>query len=391
MGIAIVLITVFSLGLGFLLGFSRGMKKSVFRIISIVVCIILTFIFVKQLGNKLFELKISGQTVEQHVQGMVPAEFSEYIHLIIPVVKSLFMAIGFVILFLIIQLLTLIIYTIITKLFVSDEKDGIKQPKRRLFGGLIGLGQGILIAFFLCMPLTGLSVEAQKVVSLELNDKKIINFENDKGEPYVDFQKYNESALGRIYYGLGKGMFNNITSTKNENGEKLTLSGQIDALIATVKLANEISGISSIDFSGGLNQENIQQLKDILANLDQIKGELSEESLNTINNLISELASDFVSDIDLSDFDLTEVSFAKEGEIIEDLFEYQENPDSVSTDELIQTIANSDIILPVAASSEIKIELDDSEKDKAEEAINKLEGVDEQKITDLKNIFGITE
>lgn len=391
MGIIIILITLLCLGLGFLLGFARGMKKSIVRIITIVACIIITFIFVKPMGDAIFGMKIGGETIEAKIVNMLPEDFADYVHLVIPIVRGLFMAIGFIVLFLIIQLLTLIIYTVVSFIFVRDSKDGVKTSKRRIIGGIIGLGQGFLIAFFLCMPLSGLFNEANKVMNIEFEGKKLINIANENENSVFDFSKYKESSLCKMYNGLGKGMFKNITTTKNKDGEKVTLSGQIDALVAAVRLAEELSKIGQVDFSNGLNKDNIQELKDTLARLDELKGGLSEESIDTLNDLISELASDFASDIDLSDFDLTEVSFAKEGEIIEDLFEYQENPDSVSTDELIQTIANSDIILPVAASSEIKIELDDSEKDKAEEAINKLEGVDEQKITDLKNIFGITE
>jgi len=391
MGIIIILITLLCLGLGFLLGFARGMKKSIVRIITIVACIIITFIFVKPMGDAIFGMKIGGETIEAKIVNMVPEDFADYVHLVIPIVRGLFMAIGFIVLFLIIQLVTLIIYTVVSFIFVRDSKDGVKTSKRRIIGGIIGLGQGFLIAFFLCMPLSGLFNEANKVMNIEFEGKKLINISNENENSVFDFSKYNESSLCKMYNGLGKGMFKSITTTKNKDGEKVTLSGQIDALIAAVRLAEELSKMGKVDFSNGLNKDNIQELKDTLARLDELKGGLSEESIDTLNDLISELASDFVSDIDLSDFDLTEVSFAKEGEIIEDLFEYQENPDSVSTDELIQTIANSDIILPVAASSEIKIELDDSEKAKAEESINKLEGVDEQKITDLKNIFGITE
>jgi len=391
MGIIIILITLLCLGLGFLLGFARGMKKSIVRIITIVACIIITFIFVKPMGDAIFGMKIGGETIEAKIVNMVPEDFADYVHLVIPIVRGLFMAIGFIVLFLIIQLVTLIIYTVVSFIFVRDSKDGVKTSKRRIIGGIIGLGQGFLIAFFLCMPLSGLFNEANKVMNIEFEGKKLINISNENENSVFDFSKYNESSLCKMYNGLGKGMFKSITTTKNKDGEKVTLSGQIDALIAAVRLAEEHSKMGKVDFSNGLNKDNIQELKDTLARLDELKGVLSEESIDTLNDLISELASDFVSDIDLSDFDLTEVSFAKEGEIIEDLFEYQENPDSVSTDELIQTIANSDIILPVAASSEIKIELDDSEKAKAEESINKLEGVDEQKITDLKNIFGITE
>jgi len=340
MGIIIILITLLCLGLGFLLGFARGMKKSIVRIITIVACIIITFIFVKPMGDAIFGMKIGGETIEAKIVNMVPEDFADYVHLVIPIVRGLFMAIGFIVLFLIIQLVTLIIYTVVSFIFVRDSKDGVKTSKRRIIGGIIGLGQGFLIAFFLCMPLSGLFNEANKVMNIEFEGKKLINISNENENSVFDFSKYNESSLCKMYNGLGKGMFKSITTTKNKDGEKVTLSGQIDALIAAVRLAEELSKMGQVDFSNGLNKDNIQELKDTLARLDELKGGLSEESIDTLNDLISELASDFVSDIDLSDFDLTEVSFAKEGEIIEDLFEYQENPDSVSTDELIQTIAN---------------------------------------------------
>jgi len=389
--ILILGILLLSLILGLLIGFIRGVKRSILRIIIIISCIIFTFLYVGKITDYLFALNINGKTMEQTIQGMMPEEFKKYIDLVIPVFKTLFIAIGFVVLFLLLQLASMMIYGILS-IFIRKKKNGVKIKQHRLAGALVGLLQGAAIAFILCTPLTGLSKEAEKVCDIELDNKKLIDLSQAKVFNYdVDFKGYNNSKLASIFDKLGDKLFVKLTTTTNAKGKEVTLSGQIDALIGAVKMANQLSAISNIDLSEGLNENNIRDIKDIMANLDTMKAELSDESLDTLNELVTAVLSDFTDEIDLSNVDISTISFAKEGEIIEELYLYQENNENASTDDLINTLAESDLIIPIAAASDVKIELSDSEKAKANESINKLEGVDEDKISDLKNIFGITE
>lgn len=389
--ILILGILLLSLILGLLIGFIRGVKRSILRIIIIIACIIFTFLYVGKITDYLFALNINGKTMEQTIQGMMPEEFKKYIDLVIPVFKTLFIAIGFVVLFLLLQLASMMIYGILS-IFIRKKKNGVKIKQHRLAGALVGLLQGAAIAFILCTPLTGLSKEAEKVCDIELDNKKLIDLSQAKVFNYdVDFKGYNNSKLASIFDKLGDKLFVKLTTTTNAKGKEVTLSGQIDALIGAVKMANQLSAISNIDLSEGLNENNIRDIKDIMANLDTMKAELSDEALETLNELVTAVLSDFTDEIDLSNVDISTISFAKEGEIIEELYLYQENSENASTDDLINTLAESDLIIPIAAASDVKIELSDSEKAKANESINKLEGVDEDKISDLKNIFGITE
>lgn len=389
--ILILGILLLSLILGLLIGFIRGVKRSILRIIIIIACIIFTFLYVGKITDYLFALNINGKTMEQTIQGMMPEEFKKYIDLVVPVFKTLFIAIGFVVLFLLLQLASMMIYGILS-IFIRKKKNGVKIKQHRLAGALVGLLQGAAIAFILCTPLTGLSKEAEKVCDIELDNKKLIDLSQAKVFNYdVDFKEYNDSKLASIFDKLGGKLFVKLTTTTNAKGKEVTLSGQIDALIVAVKMANQLSTISNIDLSEGLNVNNIRDIKDIMANLDTMKAELSDEALETLNELVTAVLSDFTDEIDLSNVDISTISFAKEGEIIEELYLYQENSENASTDDLINTLAESDLIIPIAAASDVKIELSDSEKAKANESINKLEGVDEDKISDLKNIFGITE
>lgn len=384
-------ILLLSLVLGLFLGFTRGLKKSILRIIIVIACIVFTFLYVGKITDYLFNFELNGQTIEQIIQDMMPEEFKKYIDLVIPVFKTLFIAIGFVVLFLLLQLGSMMIYGILG-IFIKKKKNGVKVKQYRLAGALVGLLQGAAIAFILCAPLTGLSKEAEKVCDIELDNQKLIDLSQAKVLNYdVDFKEYNESKLASVFDKLGGKLFVKLTTTTNAQGKEVTLSGQIDALIGAVKIANQISTISNIDLSEGLNANNINEIKNIMANLDTMKAELSEEALDTLNELVTAVASDFTDGIDLSNVDLATISFAKEGEILEDLYSYQEDNSSASTDELVKSLADSDLIIPIASASNVKVELSDSEKNKVNESINNLEGVDEQKIADLKDIFGITE
>lgn len=384
-------ILLLSLVLGLFLGFTRGLKKSILRIIIIIACIVFTFLYVGKITDYLFNFELDGQTIEQIIQDMMPEEFKKYIDLVIPVFKTLFIAIGFVVLFLLLQLGSMMIYGILG-IFIRKKKNGVKVKQYRLAGALVGLLQGAAIAFILCTPLTGLSKEAEKICDIELDNQKLIDLSQAKVLNYnVDFKEYNESKLASVFDKLGGKLFVKLTTTTNAQGKEVTLSGQIDALIGAVKIANQISTISNIDLSEGLNANNIKEIKNIMANLDTMKAELSDEALDTLNELVTAVASDFTDGINLSNVDLTTISFAKEGEILEDLYSYQEDNSSANTDELVKSLADSDLIIPIASASNVKVELSDSEKNKVNESINNLEGVDEQKIADLKNIFGITE
>lgn len=384
-------ILLLSLVLGLFLGFTRGLKKSILRIIIIIACIVFTFLYVGKITDYLFNFELDGQTVEQIIQGMMPEEFQKYIDLVIPVFKTLFIAVGFVVLFLLLQLGSMMIYGILG-VFIKKKKNGVKVKQYRLAGALVGLLQGAAIAFILCTPLTGLSKEAEKVCDIELDNQKLIDLSQAKVFNYdVDFKEYNESKLASVFDKLGGKLFVKLTTTTNAQGKEVTLSGQIDALIGAVKIANQISAISNIDLSEGLNANNINEIKNIMANLDTMKAELSDEALDTLNELVTAVASDFTDGVDLSNVDLATISFTKEGEILEDLYSYQEDNSSASTDDLVKSLADSDLIIPIASASEVKVELSDSEKAKVNESINNLEGVEETKIADLKAIFGITE
>lgn len=186
-----------------------------------------------------------------------------------------------------------------------------------------------------------------------------------------------------------------LSSTTNSNNETVTLDGQIDALVSTVKIANEVMKISNVDFSSGLNANNVNDVTDMLRNLQTIKESLDNESINTINQLVNTIASNITDEanIDLSDFDLSTINFTTEANIIDEVYKASnsENIDDVDFTNLINNLKDSTLILPLVSSSDVVVDVNATKKEEIKGTIESLSDCDDKTKEDLKKLFNITE
>lgn len=380
------LIAIF-VGLGFLLGFGRGRRRATLRLILIVASIIFAWIIKGTLVSKLVGLEIfSGEdgkiNLLEYISQNLPEEMQSVSYLIEYIVQMLLTAVSFVIIFIILKILTLIVYAILKHIFIKKGS--------RLIGAVIGALSGACIAFAICVPLNGLISEVVEISKIEYDGEKLIDLDS-MGEN-VSLTNYTESSVSKLLSKLGNGFFNKLTTIKTKEGNDLTLDEEIKAVSFMLTMTDNLNSISNIDLSGGLTNENVSEIKEILSNLDDMKVNMGDASIDIINNTIKDIASSFGEElpIDLTEFDLASVEFANEGNILEQAYNYQNNG-VIDVDTLVTSLSNSKLILPLAESLDFNIELNETQKIDVEEAISKLENVSSETIDSIKAMFNLNK
>ena len=381
--ISMLAVTGFFVLFGFCFGVKRGLNRSLLRLITIVLAVIFAYAARNMITERIMDYQIEGQTVEQLVMSYIPQEMSSispYIFLVLKIIVGL---IVFVMAFFVLKIASWFLYVILT-IFVRPGKH-----KMGLFGGIVGVVQGVLISLVVCIPLSGLCLETGKLASIEIDGTKVVDF----GENANYLSEYENSSIGQAYQRYGSSIFVSLTSVKNDNGNTVTLSGQVNAIVALSSLTNEVKMISNIDFSEGLTAQNISELKELCANIDNIKDNIGEEEIETINAIITTAAESFDLPIDVSDLDMSEVDISNEALIVESIYDYTQTGEVDNVSEVVASLADSKLVLPALDAADLKVTLDDDKKAEVEAAINSLEGKDEATINSLKKLFGfaITE
>ncbi len=393
--LVIIALSILSIGLGLLLGLFRGFGNSLLRLALIVACIIFAFIFKDTLTNFILNFKINDITIEESIIQSIPEEYKNVSEIIIPILKILAGIITFLIIFIVLQIITFIIFKIL-KIFIN--KIG---KKNKLFGLIVGTVQGILVALTICVPLSGLINNVNKISNIKVydNEKKedvcLIDLSKFDESTNLGLNKYPSSDIGKIYINNFDFLFKMLSSTTNANNEKITLDGQIDALVSTVSIANEVMKISNVDFSSGLNANNVNDVTDMLRNLQTIKDSLDDESINTINQLVNTIANNISDEanVDLSDFDLSTINFNTEANVIDEVYKASssENIDDVDFTDLINNLKDSTLILPLVSSSDVVVDVNDTKKEEIKGTIDSLSDCDEKTKEDLRKLFNIAE
>lgn len=155
---------------GLLFGLKRGFGKSTIRIITIIASLVVSFLMVGAANNALLAW-CDGKTLEQAITEVYPdyanavdestrhiiASFdlvtAQYIILLVSAI--IVMPIAFLVSFVILNFILFIVAAIISLIcgFSSWRKSGLST----LAGGIIGLAQGLLIAFVVLVPVTGIT------------------------------------------------------------------------------------------------------------------------------------------------------------------------------------------------------------------------------------------
>ena len=423
--LGMIVLTILPIVVGFLIGLIRGIKRSVARAITIVVCVVLAGVLCGVLTGVLMDLEVPGEGVT--VEVMLRDTLSEMMgemdldDIIVPFAKGLVQLIVFILVFWVLQFLTWIIVTpICAAIFGSGEKKKDPRPKKhRLFGGLIGAVQGFAIALVVCMIFSGLFVQVGTVSTLA---KKLPNgggettTETTGGETTTEttggvademldmLSAYKDTGVAKFYEAVTGAPFKWLSSVKTEDGETQTVSGLVGALSGAVEMVQEMDGFEDLHFDEMFESGDFSKLREIFVKLDKIKENMDNDSVKTLDRVLK-AAGDAIADtgdigLDFSNMDFASINFTHEANIIEDIYDYKKDFDSMTVAEgkqaareVVSMLADSKLLVPLVAGADVDIpeQIGYNAADKVLDAIDELEGegeLDAEMADTLRDIFG---
>ena len=298
-----ILVTV---GLGFLVGLTRGFRKSLVFLILTVIWYTLAIIFIPIISRSLLGVNLSflsrflpddvGQITSLKeslpliLQNMMPnqAQFFEP--------GSDLLAIAFGVIVLVLNIVLLIVFVvlhgtifriinfIIWQFFKPRKKeDGEKPKKHRLFGGLVGGVKALLIVLLVAIPTAGLfSIANSALTFAKAADE---DFELFAETEELDIYKgYRKSLLG-LTFGLFENQnedylderlfdsFFNVEARFEGGKQNLRIRKDISNLASIYQKVVEVNGSSEIDENilYMFEKEDLDYIKNKIVNMDLFK------------------------------------------------------------------------------------------------------------------------
>lgn len=427
--LGIVAMTIVPIVFGILLGLFRGWRRSLLRFGLIIVSLILAFAFCGMMAKTILNINVQGQTLGEYISEMIKdaAQGVDISNLASALVESIIKIASFLLLFGLLMFLTWAVVFPICNIFVKPYKDSEgKVKKRRLIGAGIGAVQGLIVGFAVCIVLSGLCFQtgrigevADKLAELDIGGSTVTasseptssgsNEAAAMSDVLKVFEEYKSTSTGKFYNSLSApfDMISRVeTVGSNNETRKVTLSGTVDALDGIVKLAGKLSDVQQKVKDLDINQKlesgeeiDFKDLKDTFKELDQIKGELSDEAKETIKDTLSAVSDslDLPVDLDFSSLDLDELNFEQEGDTLESLFNYSQQKEEIKEEdakEVVKDVLESQIVMSVLESSDINVDevLNEEQKDVVEDALDQLEeegDIDQEKIDALRKLLGL--
>ena len=368
-----------SVVLGLLLGLFRGFSRALFRLLLLGGCVAGALLLKDTVGKTLMQTPfLNGETLPDYIVGQLPENLASLSESVLPVAEIVVGILAFLVLFLGLQICSAILFPILNLIL----RPLLGRKRFRLFGCLVGGVGGLLVAYALCVPVNGLILEVGKLDGLSYNGEEVVSLPENAG-----FASYRDGQISGILNACGDPLYSRMNRTESD-GKTVILSDGVDTLVAAVKMADRISAMGNVDFGGGLSPENLEKMQGLLTDLDAIRDGMSEASLEELNRLLVTVAESFELPVDVSGVNLTDVSFSAEGELLTSLLTYEDGG-ATDTDTLVRGLAESDLVLPALANAGLKLDLDPEQKTEIADAINRLTGIDADRIGHLRDLFGI--
>lgn len=408
LGTGILILTLVCLFFGFIFGLARGIKRSILRLILILACIVIAYLVKGAVYPAISSIKIEGVTLIEYLTTLIPDLPTSFITILESLISIIIGLITFILVFLVLQFITwLIIYPFLKLIFHPGEKRQKEEKGRvkkyRFFGGLVGIVQGIVCAFALCVPLTGLAININTVASTEITDgteKKVLLELPEE----IGISSYTDSALCSIYDGCGGWFYSGLTTVVAEDGTKTSLTGATEAVSAAVELSNELTNLSNTlnetDFSEGITTENAPKLEEVFNKLDEVVNTMSPEALEFANNTIQSVIEIFdqQSEIkltevipDINNFEIQDMDFGSIGKAVVEIANISEEQKQAegapveikeeSVTIIVEALAKNEVIVNAvknAIPEGTTFLPEDVEKEKFENAIEKADITPEQ-------------
>lgn len=392
--------TLVSVAVGALLGLFRGMRRSILRAALLVLCFVLALALCGSVSNAIVNIKISdGKTIEE----LLASSFSEggkaVTDIVIPMAQAFAKVIAFVVIFGLLQFVTWILVFPILKLVLRPLIG--RRAHARLLGLVLGAACGLFVAFAVYAPINGLLIEAGKLASIDLSS---VTSDSASGTQVDDMMmvkdsgitEYSSSGISKFYSGIGGGFYRSLSTVENKDGEKVTISSQIDALSAAAKLATKAAALKNVtNPDGTINVDSVRELAKALTEMD----ELTPEAKKALNGMLKSATESLGDDVPeaIKNLDVENIDFKSEGELLltaADVMEKDGNLDDVDMTKLVNDCSKSTVILDTLVDSDVTIPVDGEKRAEVDAAIADLESktgneaVDDATIAKLKALFG---
>lgn len=289
-------------------------------------------------------------------------------------------------------------------------KKTVKRDRKKWLGALVGTLQGALVVICVVGPISGLVSNLSSLIKslseLEIEGEKLLDEEASSTLEDIGVFTYPETTIAKVYDVTGGWLYRTISTVKNEDGTTTNIESQIEAVDGGVKMVDAVSKLTEVNFENGFDENAKDELVNIFNDLDEIKNDMSEESVQELDRLMKDALTPMLGEaaeelpIDLEKINFADVDFATEGEVISsfyDLYAKTESSEEIDEEELIEevvtTLSESTLILPVLSQmveelpEDEKPNFNEEEKAQIEEIINGLENT--ENVDALKALFGL--
>ena len=327
--------------IGFLLGLMRGFRRSILRLILTIVSIVLAFVVKDAAVDAILTYEIEGLTLLETLTAELPAEIAPLLPIIITLFQILIGIIAFVLATLILHFASWILFFIL-KFFIPKGK-----KKGALLGGIVSVIGSLVLSLSLLAPLNGLFVNVSGIATIAGEDAGEVVEE-------IGIQEYLDSGICQTLNSIGSPIFDQLAQTKLDNGTTVTLKELLDSVYSTVNLASAMTEMQNVDFSEGLNANNLSQLKELCQEIDNSKDGISDYVIEVLQEMLDSQLGEYDLGFNLMEF--KDASLAQEVEVLESLYNCTLG-DEINIENVVDSLSNSVILLTLAESAEIAIEL----------------------------------
>ncbi len=288
--LGVLALTVIALGFGTLFGMMRGRNRALLRLVLIIVCVGLAIALRGVVSDVIMGIDFGGETLkdmlsESLMQGdtALPESMQNLIFALVEVCIGL---IAFFLLFFVLRFITWVLVYPICKIFVKKG-----EKKRKGFGALIGLAQGLIIAVAVWGPATGMITQINKLSQVEMQGERVMQLPEE-----LDMDGYVNSPFGKVYNAMGGWLFDIVSSTETEDGKSVSIEDTCDVvqtLAGVSEAVNDLqTGIELIGNEDATTEEQMQAMQDVgdmLIALDAQIGALSDEAKELVNDLLADV------------------------------------------------------------------------------------------------------
>lgn len=408
----ILIFTLISLLFGALFGRMRGRNRAILRLALIVLSVVLAILLRGVIVDTIMGINVGDGTIKESMSSAFGKDLPESMQsLIFALIEIMIGLVAFFILFIMLQFVTWILVFPILKIFVKKGEN-----KRKGAGALVGLAQGLVIAFVICAPLTGILVQVNKLASIEMNGEPLVPLPEELG-----ISEFVNSAPGKVYNATGGWFFNVVSSTKDEDGNKVSIDDTCDIVVTVVGIADTVTGLAesmeAMTAEDATPQDRINALRAMGDSLEKIGSSvdgLSKDAKNMIDGLIDSVKDMITSggngDVPpalenaLNNFKVDDLKLASAGRAMKGIASYIETVELGGTGEVTQKdinnivngLADNKLILDIISSASdgnnvsALIEIEQSYADGFNTAISNT-SLDADDKALLRQLFGLTD